>query len=107
MKRDAAGQMSSVIGSDLAHVVVPEAAVFCCKDACLAAQCIAGRAAAGLHLVIDLTRVKETCTAAFAQLILLRRALREAGGDLCLRGLSGRVLALYRIARLNGVLPIQ
>lgn len=79
--------------------------------------CLTHREAAGLFeralraassaatVVIDLSRVSDATTSAFARLVLLRRELRRRGADLCLRGLRGRAALLYQLNRLNEVLP--
>lgn len=56
--------------------------------------------------VIDLTDVEETTTSAFARLVLLRRQLLEQGRDLRLLGLHDRAETLYRLSRLEMVLPL-
>jgi ABC-type transporter Mla MlaB component len=53
-------------------------------------------------VVIDLSRVVDTSTAALAALILLRRTLMGRARDL---HLSGRPLQLYQVNRLDTVLP--
>lgn len=62
-------------------------------------------AAAGQTVVIDLSRVEEATTSAFARLVLLRRELRRRGGDLRLRGLRDGAARLYELNRLDSVLP--
>jgi hypothetical protein len=57
-------------------------------------------------IVIDFARAGEATTSAFARLVLLRRALRQAGGDLQLIGLRGKAALLFEVNRLAGVLPI-
>ena len=56
-------------------------------------------------IVIDLSRASEADTAAFAQLVLLRRSLLREGRDLRLAGLRDRAQKLYEINRLHDVLP--
>jgi ABC-type transporter Mla MlaB component len=56
-------------------------------------------------VVIDLSRIVDTTTAALAAIILLRRTLMGRGRDLHLAGLSGRPLQLYQVNRLDAVLP--
>ena len=58
-------------------------------------------------VVVDLKCAAAASTAAFARLILLRRALLQAGRDLCVCGLHDAVSGLYQINRLQGVLPVQ
>jgi len=61
---------------------------------------------AGATVVLDLSAVKETETAALAGLVLLRRALLAKGGDLFLRGIRARFAGLYRISRMTDLLPL-
>ena len=56
-------------------------------------------------VVLDLSSVRETETAALAALILLRRALLKRGGDLLLRGVHDRLAAFYVLTRMTEVLP--
>lgn len=58
-------------------------------------------------VVISLQRTSDTSTAALATLVLFRRALLKAGGDLRLLGLHGRAKSLYEVCRMNTVLPQQ
>jgi len=57
-------------------------------------------------VVIDLSQVGDATTAAFAQLVLLRRQLLARGRDLRLAGLTGVAAGLFEVHRLDGVLPI-
>lgn len=57
-------------------------------------------------VVIDLKRVQEATTAAFATLVLLRRTLLRTGRDLVLVGLHDRAAQLFGINRLDNVLPV-
>jgi anti-anti-sigma regulatory factor len=87
------------------------------SDALLAPQggCFSHAEATGLfvralgakasRIVIDLARIEEATTSAFAQLVLLRRMLRRTGRDLCLTGLHDRAKGLFEVNRLEGVLP--
>jgi anti-anti-sigma regulatory factor len=59
------------------------------------------------RIVIDLARIDDATTSAFAQLVLLRRTLRKSGRDLCLTGLHDRAEKLFTVNRLDGVLPRQ
>ena len=61
----------------------------------------------GKTVFIDLTHVADATTAAFAQLVLLRRALLQDGRDLRLTGLRERAAGLYHISRLDAVLPLD
>jgi anti-anti-sigma regulatory factor len=61
---------------------------------------------AAKRIVIDLARVEEATTSAFAQLILLRRSLLRSGRDLCLTGLRDRTAGLFQVNRLETVLPV-
>ena len=57
------------------------------------------------QVVIDLDRVDEATTSAFAQLVLLRRTLLALGRDLCLTNLRDRAAGLFEVNRLDTVLP--
>jgi anti-anti-sigma regulatory factor len=63
------------------------------------------RARRARTVIIDLGRAKEATTSAFARLVLLRRALRQAGCDLLIIGLRGKAALLYEVNRLASVLP--
>ena len=56
-------------------------------------------------VVIDLAETEDTTTAALARLVVLRRDLRQSGGDLRLMHLHGRVRRLYEVNRLTNILP--
>jgi anti-anti-sigma regulatory factor len=56
-------------------------------------------------VVVDLSRADDATTAAFAALVVLRRALLRDGRDLRLSGLRDRPRQLYAVNRLDGVLP--
>ena len=56
-------------------------------------------------VVLDLSSVQDTDTAALAALILLRRSLLNRGGDLVLRGIRNRFAHLYHLNRMNDLLP--
>jgi anti-anti-sigma regulatory factor len=56
-------------------------------------------------VVIDMKRVQDATTAAFATLVLLRRTLLRTGRDLLLVGLHDRAALLFGINRLEAVLP--
>ena len=58
-------------------------------------------------IVLDLSRAHDATTAAFADLILLRRRLLDEGRDLRLCGLHDRAAKVYRVNRLNEVLPLR
>ena len=58
-------------------------------------------------VVIDLAWVHDATTAAFAQLVLLRRALLRMGRDLKLVNLRDRAAHLFGINRLGSVLPCE
>jgi anti-anti-sigma regulatory factor len=61
---------------------------------------------AARRIVIDLGRVEDATTSAFAQLVLLRRSLLRTGRDLCLTGLHDRPANIFQVNRLDGVLPL-
>lgn len=56
-------------------------------------------------IVIDMSRVDEATTSAFARLVLLRRELLRLGRDLRIAGLRDRAARLFEISRLDSVLP--
>jgi ABC-type transporter Mla MlaB component len=56
-------------------------------------------------VTIDLSSADEATTSAFARLVLLRRELLRHGCDLRLVGLRDRVQKLYKVNRLDDVLP--
>lgn len=57
-------------------------------------------------IVIDLRKVDDATTSAFAQLVLLRRSLLRSGRDLCLLGLHDRAAGIFEVNRLQEVLPL-
>ena len=59
----------------------------------------------GGTVVIDLERVDEASTSAFARLVLLRRQLLKVGRDLRLINLRSKAASLFEVNRLAGVLP--
>jgi anti-anti-sigma regulatory factor len=58
-------------------------------------------------IVLDLSRARDATTAAFADLVLLRRKLLSDGRDLRLSGLQDRAAKVYHVNRLNEVLPLR
>jgi hypothetical protein len=58
-------------------------------------------------IVLDLIRARDATTAAFADLVLLRRKLLNDGRDLRLHGLQDRAAKVYHVNRLNEVLPLR
>jgi anti-anti-sigma regulatory factor len=74
-------------------------------DACRLADWALRCADRALTVVIDLNRALDAETAAFARLVLLRRALLQRGRDLRLTGLRDRAAMLFEVNRLGGVLP--
>jgi hypothetical protein len=58
-------------------------------------------------IVLDLSRASDATTAAFADLILLRRQLLNDGRDLRLSGLHDRAAKVYHVNRLTEVLPLR
>jgi|GEM_PF-1860856 len=59
------------------------------------------------RIVINLERIEDATTSAFAQLVLLRRTLLRDGRDLCLIGLKDRAAGLFEVNRLSDVLPTE
>ena len=84
--------------------IVHDAGSFSHTDACRMAD-VAVKCKDARTVVIDLKRAREATTSAFAQLVLLRRALLRTGRDLRLVGLQDRTAHLYDINRLWRVLP--
>lgn len=56
-------------------------------------------------VVIDLSKVEQATTSAFARLVLLRRSLLKEGRDLRLANLRDRAAGLFEVNRLDAVLP--
>jgi anti-anti-sigma regulatory factor len=83
--------------------VAPQGKYLSHAEACrLIVQVMSARAK---QIVIDLARMEDATTSAFAQLVLLRRALLRDGRDLCLTGLQHRTARVFEVNRLRGVLP--
>ncbi|MDB5323954.1 MAG: hypothetical protein JWN40_5585 [Phycisphaerales bacterium] len=83
--------------------LVPQGRCLSHAEACrLIVQALSERAK---QIVIDLARMEDATTSAFAQLVLLRRTLLRDGRDLCLTGLRDRTAGLFEVNRLGGVLP--
>jgi len=57
-------------------------------------------------VIVDLKEIEDATTAAFARLVLLRRDLLRHGRDLRLKGLRSRAASIWRVSRLNCVLPM-
>jgi ABC-type transporter Mla MlaB component len=57
------------------------------------------------RIMIDMSRVLEATTAAFARLVLLRRELIQRGCDVRLAALRGQPARLVDVHRLEAVLP--
>ena len=79
---------------------------FSYRDAADIAEQVHRDASSDLVLV-DLVHTTEATTAAFARLVVLRRALRRFGGDLHLVHLHGRARKVYEINRMNELLPCE
>ena len=58
-------------------------------------------------IIVDLSRVRDASTDAFADLILLRRYLLRRGRDLRIDGLRDRAAKVYEVNRLGDVLPLR
>lgn len=86
-----------------AHVVL-KAETFSHEHARAISRWALGRERASV-VVVDLSRADDATTAAFAALVVLRRALLRDGRDLRLSGLRDRPRQLYAVNRLDGVLP--
>ena len=61
------------------------------------------RKGAFVDVCFDLTQVESMTTAAFAFLLIMKRELMRAGGDLHVKGLQGQPKALCRLLKLCGV----
>lgn len=86
-------------------MLAPKGAQFSHAEACqLFVEALAEQAK---RIVIDLARIEDATTSAFAQLVLLRRTLLRDGRDLCLTGLRDRAAGLFEVNRLKGVLPTE
>ena len=88
----------------LPYEVRPKAGWFSHEDAAAISKWVLRRETART-VVIDLSRVTDTTTAAFATLVVLRRKLLRRGRDLRVSGLHERARFIYAISRLDGVLP--
>jgi anti-anti-sigma regulatory factor len=84
--------------------ILPTADHLSHAEACRLAS-LALKKSATRTVVIDLSRCRQASTAAFARLVLLRRAMLDKGRDLRLAGLSGRPAQLFEVHRLASVLP--
>lgn len=73
-------------------------------EACRLAN-LALKKSATRTVIIDLSRCRQASTAAFARLVLLRRAMLDQRRDLRLAGLGGRPAQLFEVHRLASVLP--
>lgn len=58
-------------------------------------------------VVLDMKDIDDASTAGFARLVLLRRELLRDGRDLRLKGLHSRAASIWRISRLDTILPLQ
>jgi len=58
------------------------------------------------RLVVDLSAVTYTDSSGMATLVEALRRMRESGGELVLRGLPDRIMAVFRLARLDEVFRI-
>jgi anti-anti-sigma regulatory factor len=83
--------------------LVPEGRCFSHAEACRLGNEAMNRPAK--RVVIDLARVEDATTSAFAQLVILRRSLLALGRDLYLTGLRDRAAGLFQVNRLESVLP--
>ncbi len=73
------------------------------------ANCIANSVSDGPNrgkILINLSGVSKTDTAALARLVVLRRELRRNGRDLVICGIAGKARALYEIQRFDELLPL-
>jgi anti-anti-sigma regulatory factor len=87
------------------HTIVGHAGShFSYSDACNLAEQVKADADTGL-VVIELSRVEDTSTAALARLVLLRRELLRSNRDLRISGLVGRALNVFAVNRLEALLP--
>jgi len=63
--------------------------------------------AASNDVILDLSKVEMMTTAAFAQLLIMKRELMQAGGDLHIQGLHDQPEALCEILKLCGLTEIE
>ena len=59
------------------------------------------------NVIIDLSGTNDITTAAFAKFVLLQKQLSAIECNLILSGLSGRVAAMYRVCKLERILPVS
>jgi anti-anti-sigma regulatory factor len=84
--------------------ILPAAAFLSHAEAARLAS-LATRLSENPVVLLDLSRCERASTAAFARLVLLRRALMANGRDLRLAGLHDQPARLFEVHRLDGVLP--
>ncbi|QOV89695.1 STAS domain-containing protein [Humisphaera borealis] len=103
MPRSARGETTAMSVGTLSLVAKPGR--FSHRDA--EALCGQIRASRAPTVIVDFRETEDATTAAFAQLVLLRRELLREGRDLRLKGLRSRAASIWRISRLSMVLPLQ
>ncbi|HEX8914141.1 MAG TPA: hypothetical protein VF796_17465 [Humisphaera sp.] len=86
------------------RTVVPKADRFSHEHASAISKWVLNRDQART-VTVDLSHANDATTAAFATLVLLRRALLRDGRDLRVSGLRDRAQFVYSISRLDQVLP--
>jgi anti-anti-sigma regulatory factor len=86
------------------YLISPKAAEFSHEHASAISKWVLARETARtIH--IDLSHATDATTAAFATLVLLRRRLLRDGRDLRVSGLRERAEHVFRLNRLEAVLP--
>lgn len=86
------------------YAIVTKAAQFGHEDASAISKYVLQKHTSRM-VVIDLSCANDATTAAFATLVVLRRALLRQGGDLRVCGLRERAENVFNVNRLQSVLP--
>ena len=58
-------------------------------------------------LIFDFGRVRQVSSDTLAELVALRRHMQPSGGDLAIRGLHPDLRDVFRVLRLDQVIPIE
>ena len=86
------------------YLIVPKAPQFSHEHADAISKWVLGRHTAHT-VVVDLSHATDATTAAFATLVVLRKRLLRDGRDLRVAGLRERAEHVFRLNRLQEVLP--
>ena len=92
------------IQTPLQTTIVTETSAFSHADADRVSH-LATSGSTAKRIVLDMARVQEATTSAFARLVLLRKSLLKVGRDLRLTNLHDQAASLYEIIRMREVLP--